>query len=104
VPTYASLHHVIPPSAAERFLDHLLREKWDQMPSAPRAALNLARVTGDRSRDVSPEIRAQVEKRLVASNTDPEWVRAVKEYVPVPEKDSAEFFGEDLPVGLRLGG
>jgi hypothetical protein len=29
-------------------------------------------------------------------------VRAVREYVPVAEADRAAFFGEGLPVGLRL--
>lgn len=102
VPTYASVHHVIPASTVERWLDHLLREKWNEMPSATRAAVSMARVTGDRLRDVSAEMRAEIAKRLETAGADPEWIRAVSELVPLADRDRAEFFGEGLPVGLRL--
>jgi hypothetical protein len=102
VPFYASAHHVIPARAAERWLDHLLREKWDQMPTAPRAALQLARVTGDRARDLPENLRLEVARHLERAGARPEWVRAVRELVPVEEAERAEFFGEELPVGLRL--
>ncbi|UQA61924.1 Hsp70 family protein [Polyangium aurulentum] len=102
VPAYASAHHVVSPSVAERWLDHLLREKWNEMPSAQRAAMEMARVTGDRARDVSERVRKDVERRLAATGAREEWLRAVREYVPVEESDRAAFFGEGLPVGIRL--
>jgi hypothetical protein len=102
VPTYASVHHVVPPITAERWLDHLMREKWDQVQTAAQAAVSLARVTGDRARDVSERVRRDVEKRLVAIGAKSEQVRAVRELVVVEESERAAFFGEGLPVGLRL--
>ncbi len=87
---------------AERWVDHLLREKWDTLPSAPEAAVRLARVTDDRARDVSERARREVERRLVSIGAQPAWIRAVREYVPVEEAERAAFFGEGLPVGLRL--
>jgi hypothetical protein len=102
VPAYASVHHVIPPFVAERWLDHLLREKWDGLPSAPLAAVQLARVTDDRARDVSERVRRDVARRLEAAGAREEWVRAVQEFIPVAEAERAAFFGEGLPVGLRL--
>jgi hypothetical protein len=104
VPTYASAHHVVPPLTVEKWIDHLLREKWGEMPSAARAALEMARVTGDRTRDVSDSVRAEVAKRLEAASADAGWVRAVREFVPIEEADRAAFFGESLPVGLVLSG
>jgi hypothetical protein len=102
IPTYASVHHVIPAGAAERLLDHLLREKWEEMPTAPRAALQLARMTGDRARDISEPLRRDVVKRLEQHGARSEWIRAVAEYVPMEEAERIESFGEELPVGLRL--
>jgi molecular chaperone DnaK (HSP70) len=102
VPAYASPHHVISPPVAERWIDHLLREKWAALPSAPQAAVQLARVTGDRARDVSERTRREVERRLTAVGARADWVRAVREYVPVEEAERAALFGEGLPVGLRL--
>jgi molecular chaperone DnaK (HSP70) len=101
-PAYGSAHHVVPTRVAEHWLDHLLREKWGEVPTAPRAAMQLARLVGDRARDVREALRAEVTRRLEAVGADPDWVRAVREHVPVADRERAEFFGEELPVGLRL--
>jgi uncharacterized protein YjeT (DUF2065 family) len=102
VPTYASAHHVVPPAMVERWLDHLLRERWAEVPSAARAAVQMARVTGDRARDISEPVRSEIVKRLESSGAPEEWVRAVREHVALGEAELAEFFGESLPVGLVL--
>ncbi len=59
-------------------------------------------MTGDRARDVNASIRAEVEKKLVRMGAREEWLRAVREVVAVEGADRAQFFGESLPVGLRL--
>jgi hypothetical protein len=102
VPAYASVHHVVSPHVVERWLDHLLREKWDLVPKAAQAAVQLARRTGDRARDVNERVRQEVEKRLVAMGAEEPWVRAVREVVAVEESERAAFFGDALPPGLRL--
>jgi hypothetical protein len=102
VPTYASAHHVVPPSIAERWLDHLLRERWEEMPSATRAASLLARVTGDRARDISDSVRLEVAARLEKASAPAQWTTAVRELVPLEEAERADWFGDELPVGLRL--
>ncbi|HVW24792.1 MAG TPA: Hsp70 family protein [Polyangiaceae bacterium] len=103
-PAYASAHHAVPTNTVERWLDHLLREKWADVPTAGRAAAQMARVTGDRARDVSEPLRAEIAKRLEAQGAPAEWVRSVREYVAVGDAERAEFFGESLPVGLVIGG
>jgi hypothetical protein len=102
IPAYASLHHVVSPRVVERWLDHLLREKWEEVPTASRAALDLARVTGDRARDLGEPLRLEVIRHMEQARAPEEWVRAVRQLVPVREADRRERFGEDLPVGLRL--
>ncbi len=102
VPAYASVHHVVAPHTAERWLDHLLREKWDAVPTAAQAAMRLARRTGDRARDVGDAVRSEVVRRLVAAGADEAWVRAVREVVADDERDRAAFFGDTLPLGLSL--
>lgn len=102
IPNYASLHHVVSPVTAERWIDHLLREKWNDLPTAPRAASELARRTDDRARDVSESARAEVARRLEKEGADPRFLRVVVEHVPLEEADRTAFFGETLPVGLTL--
>lgn len=101
-PLYASVHHVLPPSTVERWLDHLLREKWHELSSAAGAAAAMARVTDDRARDVSPRLRETVAHRLREVDAPPAWIRAVSEHVAVDAQERAAGFGEGLPVGLRL--
>jgi hypothetical protein len=102
VPAYASVDHVVASTTVERWLDHLLREKWEQVPTAADAAVRLARVTGDRARDLPERVRKEVAKRLGARNAPEAQVRAVTEWVPVEDAERAAFWGESLPVGLRL--
>ncbi|MBV9946045.1 MAG: Hsp70 family protein [Myxococcales bacterium] len=102
VPAYASAHHVVAPHVVERWLDHLLREKWGDVPSAAQAAARLARRTGDRARDIAEPLRREVERRLVAAGADDRWVRGVREVVTSDEQERAAFFGDALPLGLRL--
>ncbi len=102
VPVYASAHHVISPRLAETWLGHVLRADWKSITSLPFAATQLARCTGDRARDVSGAMRAEVEKRLVLVGAKPEWARMVREVVVVDDAERRERFGEALPLGLRL--
>ncbi|MET0789947.1 MAG: hypothetical protein ABW061_00370 [Polyangiaceae bacterium] len=104
VPGYASAHFVVPPRAAEIWLDHLLRERWHEVPSAAATAAQLARLTDDRARDISASLRAEVVRRLEAIQADPELVQPVRQFVPWIEAERAAWFGEELPVGFRLGG
>ncbi|HEY1697757.1 MAG TPA: Hsp70 family protein [Polyangiaceae bacterium] len=102
VPAYASVHHVVAPHVVERWLDHLLREKWDVVPTAAQAAVRMARRTGDRARDVAERVRKEVEQRLERAGADAASIRAVREVVAVEESERAAFFGDALPQGLRL--
>ncbi len=102
VPGYASAHHVVSPLAAESWLTHVLSERWNDMPAAAATAAQLSRVTEDRARDVSGNVRAEVVRRLEAVSSDPELTRSVRELVPVVDAERAAWFGEELPLGLRL--
>jgi molecular chaperone DnaK (HSP70) len=102
VPAYASVHHVVAPDVVERWLDHLLREKWDVVPTAAPAAVALARRTGDRARDLGERIRREVIERLGRIGAPEEQLRAVRDIVATTEKERVAFFGDALPLGLRL--
>jgi molecular chaperone DnaK (HSP70) len=101
-PIYASAHHVVRPRHAEAWLEHLMSEPWEAMPSAPFAAVQLARCTDDRARDVSPSLRERVAAKLEQHAAAPEWVQCVLHHVPTNRKNSSETFGEELPPGLSL--
>jgi molecular chaperone DnaK (HSP70) len=101
VSAYASAHHIVPAATVEGWLDHLLREKWEDVPTAPRAAFWMARMTGDRTRDVRSPLRNTVAARLETIGRTT-WANALRDVVPLEDDDRAEVFGEALPAGLRL--
>jgi molecular chaperone DnaK (HSP70) len=102
VPGYASAHHVVPPRHVEVWLDHLLRERWPDVPTAAATAAQLARRTDDRARDIGGALREEVIRRLEAIAADAELITPVREFVPLASAERAAWFGEELPVGLRL--
>ena len=101
-PVYASAHHVVAARTIERWMDHLLREKWEEIPSAPRAAVSMCRVTGDRARDVSDVTRDKVATRLESLGVPAAKILPVRELIALDDRDRADFYGEDLPGGLSL--
>lgn len=104
VPVYASVHHVVPARNAEAWLERLLRLRWENVATAQHAAVQLARVTGDRARDVNERLRKEVDKRLVAMSAKESWIKAVREVAEVGEEERVAMLGEGLPLGLKLAG
>ncbi len=79
-----------------------MREGFRDRPAVAEAAVQIARRTGDRARDVSESIRRQVERQLVAIGAPDTWVRLLTEVVPLLAAEREHVFGDDLPAGLRL--
>lgn len=102
VPSYASAHHVVSAAACTDWLRQLLREDWAKSPLLSEAALRMARVTGDRARDIDERMRGEIAKRARATGTSEERVKVVEEFVPITVADRTAFFGDDLPLGLTL--
>ncbi len=102
VPSYASAHYAVSGRIAEGWADHLLREKWEQIKTAPRAALQLCRITGDRTRDVSELIRERVLAKLAELELPESYGEALRHLVLIEGDARLEQFEHDLPAGLSL--
>jgi hypothetical protein len=66
------------------------------------AAVQLCRLTGDRSRDLDEEIRSRTIEALKAANAPADWLRTLTEVVELAASDEARVLGDTLPLGLRL--
>ena len=76
--------------------------EWEALVEpAAFAAAQIARMSGDRSRDLSPELRQQVARRLAASKAPASWAAMVQSAVQLDEADQRRSFGEALPPGLK---
>ena len=101
-PFYGSAHSVVPAEVATGWLDALFALDWKQVEPAAFAAAQIARMTGDRSRDLPDDTREAVIKRLSAANASAAWIDMVREAIAFDEADTVRVFGETLPAGLKL--
>ncbi len=99
IPFYASSHHVVPKETAEDWLGRLLAR---ESKCKGFGLVLLARMSGDRARDVDSTLREQVLRKLKHSKAPSSWSRLVQEVVPLSGEDQRQLLMEDLPPGLKL--
>ena len=80
----------------------MLALDWKRLEAAAFAAVNLARVTDDRARDLPLALREQVMARLAAINAPPSWIAMVRQRVELDAAIARRVLGESLPPGLKL--
>lgn len=102
VPFHGGAQAVVPAAVAAAWLEALLAQDWRRVQPAAFAAALVARQSGDRARDLDPDLRAQVVRRLREARAPESWLRMVEEVVELDEADQKRMFGESLPPGLRL--
>ncbi len=102
VPFHGSAHTVVPPAVAAAWLERVLALDWKTVQPAAFAATLLARMSGDRERDIDPALRDQVIQRLRAAKAADSWLRMVQEPTQLDAADEKRVFGDSLPPGLRL--
>jgi len=105
VPLYAPVNTVVHPQRATPWVDAILgyepagaRETSD----AIFALSQMARVSGDRARDLAEPLRLRVAERLRELGANEQAVGSVLEYQEVESSQQSQALGDALPVGLRL--
>lgn len=101
-PLAANAHLVMPPEAAQEFLNATLAQDWRKNDTAMFAAVQMARMTGDRARDLPDGLRTQVLEKMQASGAPPRWVAMVEQVVQMDAEDQKRSLGDSLPPGLVL--
>ncbi|KKO63052.1 Chaperone protein DnaK [Janthinobacterium sp. KBS0711] len=103
-PFHGSAHEVVDSATVADWLAVLLALDWKKTEPAAFAAAHLARMTGDRSRDIGDELRANVLTRLKAVGAPVLWQAMVSEVTQLDEAVTRRMLGEALPPGLKLIG
>ncbi|MDD2724125.1 MAG: hsp70 family protein [Methylovulum sp.] len=102
VPCHGSSHNVIPPETVSIWLLRMMQEDWKKSPPIGFASALIARMSGDRSRDIDEDLRVQISSKLRLSKAPASWVELIEEVKELDEKDEKQIFGEALPPGLKL--
>lgn len=101
-PFHGSAHDVAPVATVEQWLAAILELDWKKLEPAGFAAAHLARMTGDRTRDINPALRGQVLAKLDASRAPDAWSAMVAEVVELDHAVEKRMLGDALPPGLKL--
>nr|WP_229520584.1 Hsp70 family protein [Massilia sp. IC2-476] len=99
---HGAAHEVAPSASAESWLTQLLQLDWKKIEPAGFAAAHIARMTGDRSRDIVQAVRDEVLRRLSATGAPPAWSAMVREVVELDQAVETRMLGDALPPGLKL--
>jgi molecular chaperone DnaK (HSP70) len=102
VPFHGSSHNVIPPETACHWLEQILTADWRKVPQAGFAATVIARMSGDRARDIDEHARGQIIEKLKLYKSPVSWIDMVEHYKELDENEEKQIFGEALPPGLKL--
>ncbi len=107
VPLYGPANTVVPPGTASRWARILLDRPFADGREAADAAFALgqiARVSGDRARDLDEGLRLEVAGRLRALGSEEDAIRPVLEFREIEAEGQGRALGDALPAGLRLIG
>lgn len=101
-PFYGNLDGLVPADVVATWLDAILALDWRRIEPAGFAAAYLARMTGDRARDLPLALREAIAARLRQVDAPAIWIRMVGEVVALDEATERRVLGETLPPGLKL--
>ncbi|MEJ5028472.1 Hsp70 family protein [Comamonas sp. MYb69] len=101
-PMAANAHLVMPPAAAQEFVQATLAQDWRRNETAMFAALQMARMTGDRARDLPDALRTDVLDKMRSSGAPERWIAMVSQVVEMDAEDQQRSLGDSLPPGLVL--
>ncbi|HWO99820.1 MAG TPA: Hsp70 family protein [Methylococcus sp.] len=103
-PFHGSAHNVVTRDVVAGWVEQALQHDWKKQGFIGFAATLMARLTGDRERDLEPGLRERVATKLMAARLPESWSRLVSEVQQLEQTDENRIFGEGLPPGLKLLG
>ncbi len=99
---YGPANCVVRREIAAAWLERLLRGEWRKPETLAFAVVQIARYTGDRTRDLDEELRQRIAERLAPFSAGQRWSRQVLEVVALEEREQARILDESLPAGLQI--
>ncbi|WP_054696131.1 hypothetical protein [Desulfosarcina cetonica] len=99
---YGPVDRVIPPATVADWIEAIMAKPWEPSKMLVSALARMARLTGDRTRDLSPEILRRIHDWIPESPENADARRQLTEVVPMQHQEEQAAFGESLPAGLML--
>ena len=98
---YGPVDRVIPPDEVTGWIKKLLQKEWKNPKPLCSALSLMARKTGDRARDIPPDLEEQVVDYLRRHEMT-DHIEPITRVISFEKQDETEIFGESLPIGIVL--
>lgn len=99
---YGSADRVVPSKEIVRWFNQIKKVSWKKNDPVESMIVQMARKTGDRTRDIDPEDQETILHWLQSVNACQELVKIVSQKTEMAVKEKSIQFGEKLPAGLVL--
>lgn len=99
---YGPANCVVRRETAESWIEQLLHNTKHNSETLAFTLVQIARCTGDRTRDLDEALRYKVAERVAKLPSGERWAKQVLEVIPLEAKEQARILDESLPVGLQL--
>jgi hypothetical protein len=99
---YGPADRVIPPDEVTQWVDTLMNQDWPEVKAVGAALVQMARKTGDRTRDLAPGAIERIIGWISAHPQIDDQRRYLLEVIPIERQEQQTLFGESLPSGLVL--
>ena len=99
---YGPADRVIPPEEVFSWCRKLMDIPWSSPKHAVPAVVRMARMTGDRIRDLSQAQRERLLGWLSSFQGTESHIHLLNEVIPMAAEEESSLFGESLPSGLVL--
>lgn len=100
-PLYGPLNGVVPVQEAEKWAGRLIEDNFDD-PMIPLALMQIARLTEDRFRDLSSEVRERCISWLDRNDAPEHFQSLIQTVGTLKAEEQTLIFGEALPKGLQI--
>lgn len=101
-PLYGPIDRVLSPGLVTAWINTILGQTWKNPKPVGTARAQMARLTGDRKRDLDPEVIKAVIDWLSPHEWAAPHIHVLKEVVPLARREENQMFGESLPSGIHL--
>ena len=101
-PLYGPIDRVLSPGIVTAWIKTILSQTWKKPQPVGMALTQMARLTGDRKRDLDPEVIKDIIDWLSPHEWAVSHIRVLREVVPMERQDENRMFGESLPSGIHL--
>ncbi len=101
-PLYGPIDRVVRRNEVVSWIPRILEKNWRNLKPVGTALSQVARLTGDRKRDLTLEDLQPIVDWLAPHDWSEPCIRLLTEVVPIAQQEEGALFGESVPPGIVL--